>query len=362
MPIDTTSALANAAAEKSDEAAIGELAKAYAAQRSAFAADRAPSLKARRERLETLIGMMAANRARIAEACKADFGSHPQGASDIIEVLGVIGRATYAIENLEAWMASSERAMNPDVFGTAHAEVRWQPKGVVGNIVPWNFPFDLSVGPMVDMLAAGNRVMVKPSEYTPACAVLLREMVTASFDPTLVYVAVGEVELARAFSHTPFDHLLYTGSPEVGRHVMSAAALNLTPVTMELGGKCPAILTAGSVTPRNVESIIGTKMVKNGQMCVSVDYCLVPREDMDRFAELDEAYVRGSVPGYSGTDDCTGIISTRHLDRLEGMLAEAADRQARIVPLDDGDVDRKTRRMPISLVLDLACDRKSPPA
>lgn len=336
--------------------AIAELATAFAAQRAAFATDREPSIETRRERLNALIGMLAANRARIAQACAADFGSHPQGASDLIEVLGVIGRAAYALEHLEEWMRPSERHMNPDVFGTARAEVRWQPKGVVGNIVPWNFPFDLSVGPMVDMLAAGNRIMVKPSEYTPACAELLREMVAATFDPTLVYVAVGQVELARAFSATPFDHLLYTGSPDVGRQVMAAAARNLTPVTMELGGKCPAILTPGSVTARNVKSIIGTKVVKNGQMCVSVDYCLVPRADLDRFSELARAHMQATTPRYSRTDDCTGIISMRHLERLESMLAEAAGRQTRIVPLDDGAVDRETRRMPISLVLDPAPD------
>ena len=356
MSILTTPAQSVAATLGGGDAAVAELAAAFKAQSAAFATDRCPSIETRRERLNALIGMMAANRARIAEACAADFGSHPQGASDLIEVLGVIGRATHALEQLESWMQPSSRHMNPDVFGTARAEVRWQPKGVIGNIVPWNFPFDLSVGPMVDMLAAGNRVMIKPSEYTPACAELLREMVTATFDPTLVYVAVGDVELARAFSATPFDHLLYTGSPDVGRQVMAAAAQNLTPVTMELGGKCPAILTPGSVTARNVESIIGTKVVKNGQMCVSVDYCLVPRADLDQFATLAKAYMQASTPNYSSTDDCTGIISTRHLERLEGMLAEAADRQTRIVPLDDGRIDRETRRMPISLVLDPASD------
>ena len=355
MSILATPAEPFASVRTGDEAAITELHTAFAAQRAAFAADRDPPIEERRRRLEALIGMVAANRTRIAEACAADFGSHPRGASDLIEVLGVIGRASHALERLEEWMRPSPRDMDPVVFGTARAEVRWQPKGVVGNIVPWNFPFDLSVGPLVDMLAAGNRVMIKPSEFTPACAALLREMVTATFDPALVYVAVGEVELARAFSATPFDHLLYTGSPDVGRQVMAAAAQNLTPVTLELGGKCPAILTPGSVTARNVESIIGTKMVKNGQMCVSVDYVLAPRAELDRFAELATSFVRTSMPKYSRTDDCTGIISTRHLDRLEAMLAEATEQQTRIVSLEaDGRVDRETRRMPLSLVLDPA--------
>ena len=138
---------------------------------------------------------------------------------------------------------------------------------------------------------------------------------------------------------------------------MEAASRNLTPVTLELGGKCPAVMTPGSVTPRNVEAVIGTKVVKNGQMCVSVDYCLVPRADVDAFVEHAKAYLDRAAPGYSKGDDCTGIISLRHLDRLSGLLEEAAERQSRIVALEpDGQVDRTTRRMPISLVIDPAPD------
>ena len=188
-------------------------------------------------------------------------------------------------------MRPQQRETDPGFHGNASACIQLQPKGVVGNIVPWNFPSDLSVGPMIEMLAAGIRVIVKPSEYTPSCSALLAEMVTATFPRDLVHVATGGPNLARGFSALPWDHLLYTGSPEVGRLVMAAAARNLTPVTLELGGKCPAIMTPGSVTARNVESVIGTKLVKNGQMCVSVDYCLVPREELEAFVEYPAAYM-----------------------------------------------------------------------
>ena len=239
------------------------------------------------------------------------------------------------------------------MMGTSHAYILSQAKGVIGNIVPWNFPFDLGVGPMIEMLAAGNRVMLKPSEFTPACAALLHEMVASTFDPSLVHVAVGGLDLARAFSSLPWDHLLYTGSPNVGRQIMAAAAQNLTPVTLELGGKCPAILTPGAVTAANVESVIGTKIIKNGQMCISVDYCLVPRAELEDFIALAQNFMRSAAPDYSRGADCTGIISLRHLDRLTGMLQEAVDGGARVVPLEaDGQVDRQTRRMPISLVID----------
>lgn len=345
------------AANADDDAAIAALRNAFEAQRAAFSSDRAPSLDERRRRLGALCTMLLTYRERIAGALIRDFGSHPVPASDLIEVLGVVGRAQYAMEHLAAWMQPQPRDIDPAMLGTATAMVRPQPKGVVGNIVPWNFPFDLALGPMIDMLAAGNRVMIKPSDYTPACAALLHEMVTATFDPSVVYVAVGGVDLARAFAAMPWDHLLYTGNAAIGREVMTAAAANLTPVTLELGGKCPALFTPGSVTATNVESVIGTKTIKNGQMCVSVDYALVHRGEVAAFVDEAMSYMRDNAPSYSRSTDCTGIISTRHLERLEAMLAEAVDRGERVVALEhDGRIDRETRRMPMYLVVDPSPD------
>ena len=181
----------------------------------------------------------------------------------------------------------------------------------------------------------------------------MREMVSATFAPDLAYVAAGGLDLARAFSALPFDHLLYTGSSNVGRQVMAAAAPNLTPVTLELGGKCPAILLRGSVTPESVGNVIGVKMIKNGQMCVTVDHCFVPRADLDSFAQIAIGFMAQAAPDYARSAACTGIISERHLDRLSGLLTEAGDRGTRIVTLEkDGRIDPATRCMPISLVLD----------
>ncbi len=337
----------------SDDKAITELHQAFEVQRAAFTADRYPSLEERKARLGKLMMMMLSHREQIGAALSADFGSHPVPASDLIEVLGPVGRAQYVMERLEEWMRPQPREVDPASMGSAKAYIQSQPKGVIGNIVPWNFPFDLSVGPMIEMLAAGNRVIVKPSEYTPACANLLREMVTKTFDPDLVYIAVGGLDLARAFSELPWDHLLYTGSPNVGRQIMAAAAKNLTPVTLELGGKCPALLTPGSVNATNVESVIGTKTVKNGQMCISVDYALVPRADVESFVKLSSDFMQRFALGYAQSEDCTGIISLRHMDRLNEMLEEARGRQCRIVELEpNARADRKTRRMPVSLVID----------
>ena len=340
-----------------DATAIAELASAFTAQKKAFAANRSPAIEQRRERLMALIGMMMANRERIGDALVNDFGAHPRPASDLIEVLGVVGRAQYVLEHVEQWMKPSSRETDAAIHGSAQAFVQYQPKGVIGNIVPWNFPFDLSIGPLTEMLAAGNRIIIKPSEYTPACGELLREMIAATFDPDLVQVVVGGLDLAQAFSATPWDHLLYTGSPNVGRQVMQAAAANLTPVTLELGGKCPAIMTPGSVTAANVESVIGTKIIKNGQMCISVDYALVPRAEVDAFVEHAKAFMTTAAPDYARSEECTGIISPRHLARLTDMLEEARGRQGRIVTLEaDETSDVASRRMPMALVVDPAPD------
>ncbi len=337
---------------ESEEASVAALHDAFAAQKRAFLANPYPSYEERLAHLGALAGMIVSNRERVAKALSEDFGVHPAPASDLIEVLGPASRAQYAMGRLEDWMSAEERDIDPALFGTARASIRHQPKGVVGNIVPWNFPFDLSVGPLVEMLAAGNRVIIKPSDYAPACAEVLRDMVAGTFAPDHVTVAVGGLELARAFPTLRWDHLLYTGSPHVGRQVMLAAAQNLVPVTLELGGKCPAIVTEGAVDEATVANILGTKMIKNGQMCISVDYVLVPRGAVDTFVELAKAFVSSTVAGYSRGGDCTGIISERHLDRLLRLLQQARDAGYDVVELEEGAaVDRATRRMPLSLIV-----------
>ena len=346
-----------AAALDEDLVAIEALRRAFEAQRRAFASDLSPDPETRRARIEKIIVMMLVYRGQIAEALAADFGAHPAPASDLLEVLGVVGRAQYVMANLETWMAAETRDIDPASFGTAQASIRRQPKGVIGNIVPWNFPFDIGVGPLTEMLAAGNRVIIKPSEVAPRSAALLAEMIAATFEPELVHVAVGGLSLARAFSALPWDHLMYTGSPDVGRQVMAAAAANLTPVTLELGGKCPAVMTPGSVNAANVASVIGTKIIKNGQMCVSVDYCLVPRTEVATFIDLAQAFMASNAPDYSRGPDCTGIVSQRHLDRLNELLAEARTRQTRLIVLEaESAIDSATRCMPMVLAVDPDAD------
>jgi coniferyl-aldehyde dehydrogenase len=336
-----------------DTGAIAELHEIVERQRAAFLADPFPSLEERQGLLAALAGMLIGHRIAIEEAMRADFGAHPSLAADLIEVLGPAGRAGYVAEQLPAWMAAEARPADPALFGSGRAYVQPQPKGVIGNIVPWNFPFDLSVGPLVEMLAAGNRVVIKPSEYTPACGRLLREMVHATFDRDRVDVVLGGLELAQAFTHVRWDHLLYTGSPGVGRQIALAAAEQLVPVTLELGGKCPAIVASDSVDADTVKQILGTKALKNGQMCISVDYCLIPRDRLEEFAELAAEHARTAMPGLSRSDSATGIISRRHMERIERLLAEARERGCDIRALEDsGPSDPDARAVPLSLVVD----------
>lgn len=340
----------------SDEAAITELNTAFSAQKKAFAQDRAPSAETRKARIRTIMEMVRAHRHAIHDALTSDFGSHPKGASDLIEMLGILGRAQYALDHVDEWMKPQPRHADEALMGNSQVYIQPQAKGVVGNIVPWNFPFDIALGPMVDMFAAGNRVMIKPSDYTPASAELLRTMIGEFFTPDVAYVAVGGLALARKFSQLPFDHLLYTGSPHVGREIMAAASANLTPVTLELGGKCPTIMTPGSVTREHVGTVMGTKIIKNGQMCISVDHVFVPRDDVAAFTEFARDFMTEAAPNYAKTTECTGIISDRHLTRLSRMLDEAKT-LAPVVPLENApEIDPVTRRMPMHLVINPPAD------
>ncbi|MHA6765153.1 aldehyde dehydrogenase family protein [Streptacidiphilus sp. PAMC 29251] len=339
------------ASDVDDGPAIAELHRLHALQRKAFLAAPYPGAAERKEQLTALAGMVLGHREEIRAALSADFGAHPELFSDLVEVLGIAGRAVAAIEQLDQWMAEDERAVDPALFGTARAGIRFQPKGVIGVIVPWNFPFDLSLGPLVEILAAGNRAVVKPSDYTPACAELLRRMLAETFPEDRVAVAVGGLTLAREFPTLRWDHLLYTGSPAIGREVALAAAENLVPVTLELGGKCPAVLTADSVDAASVRGVVGTKLIKNGQMCISVDYALVPRAQLDDFVAHAEQYLTQELPDYASSPDCTGIITQRHLERILAMVEEARAAGARVVRLG-GEGDPATRRLPLVLVVD----------
>ena len=339
--------------DDAEPAVMQRLNTVFAAQKAAFLRDPYPSFAERERRIRALVATVLKHRVAMKEALHSDFGWHPEAVADLIEILGVAGRADYVLAELPRWMADEERPLDTAMWGSARATVRHQPKGVIGNMVPWTFPFDIAFGPLSDMLAAGTRVILKPSDLGPACGALIETMIAESFDADLVAVVNGGIDLARAFPTLAWDHLMFTGSPAVGRSVMAAAAQNLVPVTLELGGKCPAIVAADAVNEETVGNIIGMKLLKSGQVCVAPDHVYVPRADLERFVALAGEHFATALPGHSSGKDATGMISQRHLDRIVAMVEQARAAGCRVVQPEAGaDTDRTTRRTPLTLVID----------
>lgn len=342
-----------------EDEGIATLERAFAAHRQAYLAHPFPELKERRRHLYALAGMLLANREPIREALRSDFAAHHDAAADIVEIAGPLNRALYAAKHLKAWMAPERRPVDPLSFGLSKAQITWQPKGVTGNIVPWNFPFDIAFGPLVDMLAAGNRVIIKTSEYTPASGALVAELVAKTYAADHVTVVTGGIAVGERFAQLPWDHLLFTGSPEIGQSVAAAAAANLTPVTLELGGKNPTIFADDvfaddAALARHLHWALGVKLVKSGQMCISLDHCYVPRRRLEQFVQVARTVTENAgLADHASSDSATGIISARHFDRQLALLAEARDAGATVVQLDErGAHDPDRRRLPLTLVVD----------
>ena len=334
---------------------LAELRRVFSLQKAAFLKDPHPDFDTRVARINSLVAVVLKYRDEMKAALCADFGWHPHAIADLIEILGIAGRAAYTISQLQQWMAVDPRPIDPGLWGSAQASVRQEPKGVIGNMVPWNFPFDIAFGPAIDMLAAGNRVILKPSDLSPACGALMARMIEEAFEPDLVWVSNGGVDLAKAFPTLGWDHLMYTGSSAIGKSVMRAAAENLVPVTLELGGKSPAILAPDAVTPRSVANVLGMKMLKSGQVCVAPDHVFVPCNLMDKFLDLAAQHLREVTPDHVGGVDCTAIIAQRHFARLERMLEQARQAGCRVIQPEAGAAPYMgTRQMPLTLVVEPA--------
>jgi coniferyl-aldehyde dehydrogenase len=243
------------------------------------------------------------------------------------------------------------KASNPVTQGDSKNYIKYQPKGVIGNMVSWNFPFDIAIGPMLDQLGAGNRVIIKPSDLAPACGEVLREMIAETFNEDQVAVVNGGLEFARHFPTLAWDHLVYTGSGAVGRQVMTAAAANLVPVTLELGGKCPAVIAPDSVLDaRTIATVAGIKVIKRGQMCVTVDYCLVPESQLQSFTDALTAYMTAHFVESNAAAHACGIISERHVSRLTQLLDEAKASGAPVIQIGR-DLKAGERDMPFYMVV-----------
>ncbi len=329
---------------------------AFQRQREDFLRQPFPDLRARLADLERLRGALRTHADALVEAISADFGHRCGFETRGAELMVAFQTIAYVKRRLKRWMRPSRRAPGL-LFASTRAWVEYQPLGVVGVLAPWNYPLQLAVVPLVYALAAGNRVMIKPSELTPRCAGVIAEMLGGAFAPERVSVVQGGAEVAQAFSALPFDHLFFTGSTAVGRKVMRAAAEHLTPVTLELGGKSPAIVSASAALDEAAARLCFGKVMNAGQTCVAPDYVLCPAERVDALVEALGASFQRMFPVLAGNADYTSIHSEAHYARLQAMLDEARAGGARLVPLGgDGAGEaarlRAERRMPVTVVLD----------
>ncbi|PYB70142.1 coniferyl-aldehyde dehydrogenase [Pseudomonas sp. LB-090624] len=325
-----------------------ELEASFAAQRQAFAGNPMPPAAQRRQWLESLREALLADQQQLIAAIDADFSGRSADETLLAELLPSVQGIRHAERHVQRWMRPARRTVGM-AFQPASARVLYQPLGVVGIIVPWNYPLFLAIGPLTGALAAGNRVMLKLSEATPASGLALKSLLQRVFPEDLVSVVLGEVEAGQAFARLPFDHLLFTGATSIGRQVMLAAAQNLTPVTLELGGKSPAIVSASVPLGAAAERIAFGKTLNAGQTCVAPDYVLVPRERLNGFADAYRNAVQRMYPHIADNPDYSAIINPRQLKRLEHMLEDARSKGAQVIDLYTHEA-RQGRRLPPHLL------------
>jgi coniferyl-aldehyde dehydrogenase len=262
-----------------------EAARLLELQRAAHAKQRVPTARARTDRLYQLEDMIRKRAASFADAISADFGNRSRFETDLLEIMVLISAIRYARKNVKWWMQPSFREVGIN-FWPGSAWVRPEPLGVVGIVSPWNYPLQLALSPLVDAIAGGNRVIIKPSEQTPNFCDLLKRAISETFEEDEIAVVLGGPDVAAEFSRLPFDHLVFTGSTSVGHRVAAAAAENLTPSTLELGGKSPAVICPSASMKKAVQAIAYGKFINAGQTCIAPDYVLAPRERVIEFAEL----------------------------------------------------------------------------
>ncbi len=285
-----------------------------------------PTASERRQNLKKLDRIVAANQEAVAKAIDQDFGGRHKEEILFSEVYVSLNAVRHARKNVSEWMGERPRLLDWPLW-PARASLMPQPLGLVGIIAPWNYPLFLTIAPLAGALAAGNRVLIKPSEYTPAFSELLERMMDEAFGGDPVAVVLGGPEIGRTFAELPFDHLLFTGSTAVGRDVMRAAAANLTPVTLELGGKSPALICESANLSRAAEDIIYGKLLNGGQTCIAPDYVLLPAAKLEQFI----AAAQSAIHRYWPDGDFTSIINEKHRARIQSYIDEAAARGVKSV-------------------------------
>ena len=301
-------------------------------QRAAFLRDGPPTLQQRRDDLTKLKQALLARQDQFVAALNADFGHRSRQESLMLDVGSTVGAINYLHGHVRRFMRPDRRHVGI-IFKPASAKVVYQPLVVVGIVAPWNFPVSLAITPLATALAAGNRVMLKPSEMTPATTALLATMLAETFDEEQVAVVTGDAETGKAFSSLPFDHLFFTGSIPVGRAIMRAASENLVPVTLELGGKSPIVVDEGYSLQTAARRIAYGKCANGGQICTSPDYLLLPKDKAEDFVAAYRQEITNLYPNVPGNADFTWTLNNRHFARLAGLVEDAKAKGARVIEL-----------------------------
>ena len=310
------------------------------AQRDSYIAEGYVSAETRIDRIDRAIDILVTHAEAISAAMNDDFSCRPRQTNLMTDVTGSIECLKHSKKHLKNWMKSEKRpTMFPLNLLGARSQISYQPKGVVGVIAPWNFPFGMGFEPLAGVLAAGNRAMIKPSEFTPATSSIMAEIIGSAFDPSELAVFTGGPEVGQAFSTLPFDHLIFTGATSVARHIMSATADNLVPVTLELGGKSPVIITRSADIGEAVQRIMVGKMLNAGQVCIAPDYLMVPEEALEQVVEKATKIVGDMYPKILDNKDYTAMVNDRHYQRISANLADAEKRAIRTVTINPADED-----------------------
>ena len=324
-------------------------------QRNAYLQNPAPTFEERKTTLLTLRKTLIDNKQPLIEALHQDFGGRAHNESLLAEFMPSLEGINYILKRLKKWMRPSKRHVGIQLQ-PASAKVIYQPLGVVGIVVPFNYPLFLAVGPLIIALAAGNRAMIKMSEFTPATSELFVKIIANAFPAEQITVVTGEAEVAAQFTNLPFDHILFTGSTQVGHHVMRAAANHLTPVTLELGGKSPVIIDRDFSLEESVERICYGKSLNAGQTCIAPDYILVMNDQKEAFIEAYLNAFRKMYPTVSGNNDYTSIINDRHHQRLLDLITDAVAKGATSHSPSNEAISDGSRRIPIHLLTNVTDD------
>ena len=326
-------------------------------QKKAHLRDGPLSVEIRKEWIDRCIALLIKYQNEIVDAISDDFGHRSTESSLLADVAGSIGSLKSAKENIKKWVKPEKRKVTPAILGLLGAKLRveYQPLGTVGVISPWNFPVTLTFGPLGSIFAAGNRAMIKPSEFTPKTSELMKTMFEEAFTEEEVAVFTGGPDLGEAFSSLPFDHLLFTGATSIAKHVMRAASENLVPVTLELGGKSPVIISKNTNFDMSVKRVMAGKTMNAGQICLAPDYVFVPKDKKEDFISQSKKTVSEMYPSLKDNPDYTSVINQRHYDRLQGYVEEAKEKGFEVVEINPSNEDfsqQAHHKIPPTLIVD----------